>query len=340
MPEFLARRLSMLRQENAATRLLNYINAKELQSEPFDSPRFLKDLALATVLILNECADPKFIEIIENFGWNGSDAYEAGLDIRGLRMALKRQIRKMSSFGLPSFQHKESVTCFVPEILISLINDCNALKPPQNKTDRNSGRKISTCSLNPQSHFFHGVCLLVDISGFTKLSGRFCADGMNGIDDLQRLINDYLGELVGIIYTCCGDIIKFAGDAILCVFTDVFHTSKSAADGSISTNDLAMENNRLKSEICLQAIQCAMMLKDIYTDELTVHIGLSYGEMCFGILGGFHSKFECLVSGACLQDLSYCLDDAKSRQVVSKDDKYTVSDLKLIFLYLTRLIYF
>jgi hypothetical protein len=51
-------------------------------------------------------------------------------------------------------------------------------------------------------------------------------------------------------------------------------------------------------------------LAALHTDKLSVHVGLSCGEVCFGILGGDEGRFECLVSGPCLTDLSSCLEDA------------------------------
>lgn len=140
---------------------------------------------------------------------------------------------------------------------------------------------------------------------------------MDGIDDLQRLINDYLGELVGVIYTCGGDIQKFAGDAIICTFSDHSQHYQTLAtvheDREYLTDAVHAES--MKS-VCTRAVECALLLRDIYTEELTVHVALSIGEICFGILGGYHDKFECLISGACLTEISSCLDDAKSRQIV------------------------
>jgi hypothetical protein len=65
--------------------------------------------------------------------------------------------------------------------------------------------------------------------------------------------------------------------------------------------------------VVLKAIRCALELRDCETKKLTVHVAMSCGEMCFGILGGYENRFECLVSGACLHQLSACLDDAPSK---------------------------
>ncbi len=156
----------------------------------------------------------------------------------------------------------------------------------------------------------------MDISGFTRVSGQYCAKGKDGIDDLQTATNGYMGQLVNIIYDHEGDIIKFAGDAIICLFTEKKY-SNTPLSPSASRNDIFVEDNiHNQSESCLMAIKCAMALRNVETEELTVHVAISCGEICFGILGGHENSWDYLVSGDCLFQLSQCLDDAPSKQVV------------------------
>lgn len=151
--------------------------------------------------------------------------------------------------------------------------------------------------MRPLSRTMHGVCLLADISGFTRLSGAFCARGKDGLDGLQSATSGYMGSLVNTIYSFGGDVIKFAGDALVCIF-EPFDTTDEAFQQS-----------------CALALQCAWALKDISTPELTLHVGISCGDICFGQLGGFENKWECLISGKCISQLSQCLDDAPSKHV-------------------------
>jgi len=246
--------------------------------------------------------------------------------------------------------------CFVPEMLINHIS---------------SHMRMGHESLEPSSFFLDGAILLVDISGFTKLSGSFCALGKDGIhvDELQLATNGYMGRLVDIIYSFGGDIIKFAGDAIICLFTSklITHVSADTASngqkktkkkkrrsmemsaemqefvglgstsrenmknslnhirGRSNTNreeeygeeELANDEKSVSDPISvLRAMHCAHQLKDVQTEKLTVHIGISCGEICFGVLGGYENRWECLISGTCIKQLSDCLDDAKSKEVV------------------------
>eukprot|EP01032_Pedospumella_encystans_P018071 gene18071-20584_t len=255
-------------------------------------------------------------------------------------------------------QNSFTARCFVPETLIDYIN--NHVKG----------------ELRPASFFLHGVCLLVDISGFTKLSGAFCAQGKDGIDGLQLATNGFMGKLVEIIYSFGGDIIKFAGDAIICIFyaknrlleqetkQESKHTVPSPAkekeprvDSNSSKESPPQPSHQLSQplsdnsdkeaphdvfnvkndqsfrqlttgqvppEIVLKAIRCSLELKNVETSQLTVHVAMSCGEMCFGILGGYEHRFECLISGACLHELSDCLDDAPSKHAALTSQCYDI----------------
>ena len=233
---------------------------------------------------------------------------------------LRKKIGDPASAEMFRDRKSESALCFVPEILVEFIN-------------RNVHRKKNV--LEPTSYFIQGVCLLVDISGFTKLSGEYCSQGKGGIDDLQRATNGFMGKLVEIIYQFGGDIVKFAGDAIICVFSN--HTgsplnvrrSIGGANGlrvsmasilvpqaSMSAMPMITVNSGITPELILRVMRCARVLRDIQTDKLTVHVAMSCGEMCFGILGGFENRWECLISGPCIHQLSGCLDDAPSKHAV------------------------
>ena len=52
---------------------------------------------------------------------------------------------------------------------------------------------------------FFGACILVDISGFTKLSNMFCERGTSGLDDLHMATNEFLGFFADTIYEFDGD---------------------------------------------------------------------------------------------------------------------------------------
>jgi hypothetical protein len=50
-----------------------------------------------------------------------------------------------------------------------------------------------------------GACLLVDISGFTRLSGELCSAGPGGLDELRQVTSEYLSRLLYLVYSNGGD---------------------------------------------------------------------------------------------------------------------------------------
>ena len=62
--------------------------------------------------------------------------------------------------------------------------------------------------------------LFSDISGFTKLTNRLLEErGQEGAEILNGIINRFFEELIQIIHRHAGDVIKFAGDAVLSIWS-------------------------------------------------------------------------------------------------------------------------
>jgi class 3 adenylate cyclase len=337
---------------------------------------------VSTVLVL--CPrDDTFLEILDCFGWDMEQQCfpKQKVDLAGLQFALSNKSRgfhppssNVAGKDQKNFDNATLTHSFVPQMFLDHIVDLG-----QN----------DSAHLRPVSTFFHGICLLVDISGFTKLSESFGNQGKDGIDGLRLATNKFMGRLVETIYAYGGDIIKFAGDAIICTFCDddndagipgasgisprmslrkssfanqmteqILHRHSMTKDdrqhshqsppplalslsplGSTSGGGQAgdppsnlgsnsgvsgggpaagqrYDIHAVSPKLMLNAIECAAELKDISTNGLTVHVALSCGEICFGVLGGHQGRWECLISGACILELSACLDDAPSQQAV------------------------
>lgn len=56
----------------------------------------------------------------------------------------------------------------------------------------------------------------------------------------------------------------------------------------------------------------------VAADGLTLHVGISCGELCFGILGGIDNYWECLMSGEPIGLVADALDEAKKQEVWSQ----------------------
>jgi class 3 adenylate cyclase len=66
-------------------------------------------------------------------------------------------------------------------------------------------------------------------------------------------------------------------------------------------------------------------MKDFSTLDLTCHIAVSAGEVCLAVLGGVGEVWSAAVNGPCLSDLSSCIDDARSQELVISNPAYSLA---------------
>ena len=271
--------------------LLDYL--ENHKNDP-DRLIFIGHLNELTVNVLVDSFGTALHAVLHQNGWDDdSNSFldtELNVEIltSSLCLYIKRREKRNSSLRSSQVDMKNRIKSFAPDMLMTYSLE---------KLFDNEKTKIE-----PFSVFFNGVCLLADISGFTRLSGKFCEAGKDGIDQLQEVVNGYLGQLVKIIYAYGGDVMKFAGDALVCVFQPSRYL--------VSGKELTV------ADACSNAVQCATELAQIYTSELTIHVAVSCGPICFAVLGGYDNIWECLVSGQCLGHLSQCLEDAGSKETV------------------------
>ncbi len=99
----------------------------------------------------------------------------------------------------------------------------------------------ATTEKDLESHLKELVVLMVDISGFTRLSDRFQGLGQEGIDALTTTINNMFSIILDHVESWGGDVVKFAGDAVIVIWE-----SPSAED---------------MGKTLIQAIECARSLE-------------------------------------------------------------------------------
>ena len=81
-----------------------------------------------------------------------------------------------------------------------------------------------------------GALLFVDISGFTELSQKF------NVEDFKNFINDYFTKIIELVNNFGGEVVKFAGDALIAIWIstigggDVGGCEMAQADASHSLN--------------------------------------------------------------------------------------------------------
>jgi class 3 adenylate cyclase len=140
--------------------------------------------------------------------------------------------------------------------------------------------------------------LFADISGFTRLTEQLALGDPRGVEKISTALNDYFGRWIDIINQYGGDVVKFAGDGLLAIWP---------ADAGAGGLPAAAH----------QAAACALdahsTLQGYLTAEgnpLIIHTGISCGTIQIVHLGGMFGRWEILVSGEPIIQVSLAMQQA------------------------------
>ena len=109
--------------------------------------------------------------------------------------------------------------------------------PDNNYEGRNTGLSQLLCTFLPnmvvdhvnkgnfkeglEPHYTAHHCttlLFVDISGYTSLAQKLGSEGVAGTEKLSESLDSFFNIAITSIYRHGGDVVKFCGDALMCVF--------------------------------------------------------------------------------------------------------------------------
>lgn len=149
---------------------------------------------------------------------------------------------------------------------------------------------------------FPAVLLSADISGFTALAEKLSQSGPEGAEKLSSILNTIFDELINLITALGGDIVSFAGDAILALWL-------------ATEEDMAV--------VTLRAAQCSLALQTLRSVDprsLDVHLamrmGIGVGDVRILYLGGVYDRWEWLTTGSALIQAEMAGQHAHPGQVV------------------------
>ena len=150
----------------------------------------------------------------------------------------------------------------------------------------------------PVAEELQAAILFADISGFTLLTERMAEKGPTGVEAIARILNEYFGQLIDIIHDYGGDVVKFAGDAVIAVWPIVSDLELSAA---ISRAD--------QWQWTMRAAECALevrqRLTNYHVEDANLYLKLAIGVGRIGTVhvGGVFNRWEFLITGAPLVEL-------------------------------------
>lgn len=164
----------------------------------------------------------------------------------------------------------------------------------------------------PSAEDISGAVLFADISGFTSLTERLAEKGAVGAEELTAALNRYFGQLIDIIDDFGGDVLKFAGDALLATFEDREHGEKSEDDD--------LKDASARAAAASLVIQKQMLdFPEVEGTKLSLKIGLAAGDLRMLHLGGVFGRCELLMVGEPLRELGDANDLAGPGDIIAAD---------------------
>ncbi|HEY1011668.1 MAG TPA: adenylate/guanylate cyclase domain-containing protein, partial [Herpetosiphonaceae bacterium] len=144
--------------------------------------------------------------------------------------------------------------------------------------------------------------LFADISGWTALAERLAQRGPVGAEELQQVLNLYFDQLIDLIQAHGGDVVNFAGDALLAIWP--------AGDGLAAAVQRATQCG-LEAQRRLHQYQVSEQVR------LALKIGIGAGEVVVAHLGGIGGHWEVLLAGEPLAQIGLAEHSAQPGQVVA-----------------------
>ncbi|MGH2593828.1 MAG: adenylate/guanylate cyclase domain-containing protein, partial [Anaerolineae bacterium] len=162
----------------------------------------------------------------------------------------------------------------------------------------------------PAAERFPAAVLFADITGFTAMTERLAQRGPAGAEEVSALLNAYFGLLIELVTDHGGDVVKFAGDALLALWP--------AANEALSV-------------VAHRAAQCGLVVqKTLHNYEvaedvrLSLRVGIGAGEVFTVHIGGVNDRWEFLVAGAPLVQLKTVKQQARPGDAVLSPEAWAL----------------
>jgi class 3 adenylate cyclase/tetratricopeptide (TPR) repeat protein len=155
----------------------------------------------------------------------------------------------------------------------------------------------------PLAERLSGAALVADVSGFTAFTESLAKEGAIGAEKLNAILNDYFGLAIAVISAHGGDVVRFAGDAVLAAWY---------ADSAHAVADVAASAAR-----CALALQTELHgYRTSDGSPFSLKVGIGAGEFVIMHIGGVRDRWEFLVSGPAFVQAFTALEKAAPEQAV------------------------
>uniref|UniRef100_A0A8C5V2H6 Adenylate cyclase type 10 n=1 Tax=Microcebus murinus TaxID=30608 RepID=A0A8C5V2H6_MICMU len=169
----------------------------------------------------------------------------------------------------------------------------------------------------PSMDYFDGVLMFVDISGFTAMTEKFSTAMYmdRGAEQLVEILNYYLSAIVEKVLIYGGDILKFAGDALLALWK--------------------VERKQLKNIITV-VIKCSQEIHGLFETQeseegldVQVKIGLAAGHISMLVFGD-ETRSYFLVAGQTVDDVRRAQNMAQMNDVILSPNCWQLCDRSMV----------
>jgi predicted ATPase/class 3 adenylate cyclase len=155
----------------------------------------------------------------------------------------------------------------------------------------------------PHAEPLAGAVLLADVRGFTRLSEQMAERGPDGVETLNTAMNRYFGGLIDCIGDHGGEVVSFAGDAMLALWP-----APATGEGLASAVHAAA--------------RCGLVLGAQDADvaagveaRLKVRLAIAAGELSGVQVGGMAGRIYCFLMGRPLERVAEAISHAAAGEV-------------------------
>lgn len=164
---------------------------------------------------------------------------------------------------------------------------------------------------SPIAEEIQAAVLFADISGFTRLTESLAERGPAGVETIANILNEYFGQLIDIVQQYGGDVVKFAGDAVIAVWQII---SDDGTTNSISRAD--------QWQWTMRAAECALEIRErlsnyrVENENLYLKLAISTGSITTAHVGGVFNRWEFLLTGNPLVEVGIANNIAQAGEIL------------------------
>lgn len=166
----------------------------------------------------------------------------------------------------------------------------------------------------PTPERFDAAMLLADISGFTPLAERLAEKGPVGTEALTTLLNAYFDVVIQCVTQYGGEVVSFAGDALIALWP-------SEGPGQLSAAALEAVRCGLTIQARVARLDLTQQLKMAVGEDtrLTLRVSVGAGEAIVANLGGIGGRWQFLTTGEPYKQVARADRLARPGQVVASE---------------------